>query len=156
MRYDDGVRLGQLGFTGGTTNSTIGAVHPINATLQELSWLLSDAPTGGGPHATVQLYLLGLTEDGTPDGTNVLYTASVANVDGVWNTHVLPTPIEAPDGFYLAAAYNGFVGVGTDDGVDAPYEYVPGSHFYSLIILVELLPLLSQVSLLTVCLELMV
>jgi hypothetical protein len=131
FRYDDGVRVAQLGSGGGTLNTVLGSAHAVDATLQELSWMLSDAPTGGGPHATIQLYILGLNEDGTPDGSNVLYTESVTNVDGVWNTHVLPAPIEATGGFFIGAAYNGFLGIGTDDGVGEPYEFVPGTQFFT-------------------------
>ncbi|MBU1368337.1 MAG: carboxypeptidase regulatory-like domain-containing protein [Bacteroidetes bacterium] len=131
FRYDDGVRVAQLGSGTGTLNTVLGSAHAVDATLQELSWMLSDAPTGGGPHATIQLYILGLNEDGTPDGSNVLYTESVTNVDGVWNTHVLPAPIEATGGFFIGAAYNGFLGIGTDDGVGEPYEFVPGTQFFT-------------------------
>ena len=130
-RYDDGVRLGQLGFGGGTTNSVLGAAHFADTEIREVSWLLSDAPTGGGPHATVTLYILGMF--GTvPNNNDVLWTATVSNVDGQWNTYELPTPVQSSGGgFFLGVAYNGFVGLGTDDGVGAPYDYVPGSHFYS-------------------------
>ncbi|MCK9452912.1 MAG: carboxypeptidase regulatory-like domain-containing protein, partial [Bacteroidales bacterium] len=131
FRYDDGVRVAQLGSGGGDLNTVLGAAHPVNATLQELSWLLSDAVDAGGPHATIKLYVMGLKADGTPDGGNVLYSATVSNVDGVWNTHVLPAPVEAPGGFFIGAAYNGFLGIGTDDGLDDPYAFVPGTQFFT-------------------------
>jgi hypothetical protein len=130
FRYDDGVRTAQLGFQGGTINSVLGAKHSVNATLTEMSWLLSDEPDAGGPHATVQIYVFGLTGAGLPDGTNVLYTASVSNTDGIWNTHTFPNPVDAPTGFFLGVAYNGFVGLGTDDGIGAPWQFIPNTHYF--------------------------
>lgn len=131
FRYDDGVRTGQLGFQSGTLNGVLGAAHPQAATLDQMSWLLSDDPDGGGPHATVQLYVLGLTAAGMPNGTDVLYSGSVTNTDGTWNTFTFPQPISAPNGFFLGVAYNGFVGLGIDDGTGAPYVYQPNTHYYS-------------------------
>lgn len=131
FRYDDGVRSGQIGFQSGTTNGIAGAAHLQAATLTEMSWLLSDAPDGGGPHATVKLYVLGLKADGTPNSNALLYSAEVTNTDGQWNTYSFPEAIEAPNGFFLGVAYNGFVGLGTDDGVGAPYIYQNNTHFYA-------------------------
>jgi len=130
FRYDDGTRLAQLGSSTGTINTVLGNKHDAATELAEMSWLLSDDATGGGPHATVQIYVFGLTSAGLPDGNNVLYTASVSNTDGVWNTHTFPQPIEAADGFFLGVGYNGFVGIGTDDGVGAPYEFQPNTHYF--------------------------
>ena len=129
-RYDDGTRLAQLGSSTGTINTVLGNKHDASAELTEMSWLLSDDATGGGPHATVQIYVMGLTSTGIPDGTNVLYTASVSNTDGQWNTHTFPSTIVADGGFFLGVGYNGFVGIGTDDGVGAPYEFQPNTHYF--------------------------
>ena len=131
FRYDDGVRSGQIGFQSGTTNGIAGAAHLQAATITEMSWLLSDAPDGGGPHATLKLYVLGLKADGTPNSNALLYSAEVTNTDGQWNTYSFPQAIEAPNGFFLGVAYNGFVGLGTDDGVGAPYIYQNNTHFYA-------------------------
>ncbi len=131
FRYDDGVRTGQLGFQTGTINGVLGAAHLQAATLEQMSWLLSDEPNGGGPHATVQLYVLGLTSAGMPNGSNVLFSGSATNTDGVWNTFTFAQPIEAPGGFFLGVAYDGFVGLGIDDGIGAPYVYQANTHYFS-------------------------
>jgi hypothetical protein len=52
FRYDDGTSTGQLGFTGGTINSVLGALHPESAELLEMSWLLT---AEGGPHPTFKV-----------------------------------------------------------------------------------------------------
>jgi hypothetical protein len=130
FRYDDGVRLAQLGSTSGTLNTVLGSKHTSSAVLSEMSWLLSDDATGGGPHATIKIYVFGLTGAGIPDGNNVLYSATVSNTDGVWNTHTFPTPVTASGGFFLGVAYAGFVGLGTDDGVGDPYVFQPNTHYF--------------------------
>ena len=128
FRYDDGTATGQLGFQGGTITSVLGAVHRVSSTLTEMSWYTT---MEGGPHGTIQIYVMGLTSAGLPNGSNVLYTASVSNVDEQWNTHTFPTPVEAEGGFYLAIGFNGFAGLGTDDGVGDPYVFVNNTHYYS-------------------------
>ena len=130
FRYDDNVRTGQLGFQSGTINGVLGAAHDTPAVLTEMSWLLSDAPDGGGPHETIQLYIFGLKADGTPNSADLLYTASVGNTDGIWNVHELPAPINTPDGFFLGVAYEGFAGLGTDDGIGDPYIYQNNTHYF--------------------------
>lgn len=130
-RYDDNVRTGQLGFQSGTINGVVGAAHNNPAEISEMSWLLSDAPDGGGPHETVQIYVLGLKADGSPNSNDLLYTESVTNTDGVWNVHQFPATIQAPSGFFLGVAYEGFVGLGVDDGVGAPWVYQNNTHFFS-------------------------
>jgi hypothetical protein len=128
FRYDDGTATGQLGFNGGTINSVLGAKHMETAELTEMSWYLT---AEGGPHPTVQIYVFGLTSAGLPDGNNVLYTASVSNVDLTWNTHTFPETIMADGGFFLAVAFNGFVGLGTDDGIGEPWVFQNNTHYYS-------------------------
>jgi hypothetical protein len=98
------------------------------AELTEMSWYLT---AEGGPHPTVQIYVLGLTSAGLPDGNNVLYTASVTNSDLTWNTHTFPETIMADGGFFLGVAFNGFVGLGTDDGIGEPWVFQNNTHYYS-------------------------
>ena len=131
FRYDDGTRVGNLGFTSGTINGVVGAKHSTSAKLTEMSWLLSDDVNGGGPHATVQIYVFGLTAGGLPNSNDMLYTAMVDNTDGIWNTHILDVPVQAAGGFFIGVGYEGFVGLGTDDGLTAPYLYEPGTHYFS-------------------------
>ncbi|MBK9290164.1 MAG: DUF4623 domain-containing protein [Bacteroidetes bacterium] len=128
FRYDDGVSTGQLGFQSGTTNGVIGAKHPQSATLSELSWYLTSE---GGPHASIVIRVFGLDAQGMPNSANVLYEATVTNVDNQWNTHTLPQPIVAQGGFFIGVAYNGFVGIATDDGVGEPWVFQDGTHYYN-------------------------
>jgi hypothetical protein len=127
FRYDDGVSTGQLGSSGGTLNTVLGAKHTSSAELTEMSWYTT---AEGGPHTTIQIYVFGLTSAGLPDGNNVLYTASVTNTDATWNTHTFPTPITADGGFLIGIGYNGFAAIGTDDGVGAPYVFQNNTHYF--------------------------
>ena len=127
FRYDDGVATGQLGFTGGTTSSVLGAKHNTSAEITEVSWYLTSE---GGPHSTVQIYIFGLDGSGLPNGSNVLYTASVSNTDDTWNTYTLPAPVAATGGFFLGVGYNGFAALGTDDGAGAPWVFQNNTHYF--------------------------
>ena len=127
FRYDSGVQDGQLGFQGGTANGVMGSVHRRNAIVNEISWFTT---TEAGPHTTVNVFILALNASGMPTG-NVLYSAmNVPNTDGQWTTHVLPTPVEAPNGFMLAMSYVGFLALATDIP-NAQYPFVNNTHFYS-------------------------
>ncbi|TVR41281.1 MAG: DUF4397 domain-containing protein, partial [Bacteroidia bacterium] len=126
FRYDDGVVDAQLGFQG-TWNSVMGAAHFYNAVLHEMTWQLTEE---GGPHNTVKVWVLGLTPEGLPDRNNVLYTAeNVPNTDNQWNTYEFTSPVDAPEGFFIGLSYNGFLGLAVDDGVGAPWDFVPGTQF---------------------------
>ena len=128
FRYDDGTVVAELGFTDGIITSVLGAKHTTSTKLTELSWFTTKE---GGPHNTIQVYVFGLTSAGMPDGNNILYTAAVSNTDDTWNTHNLPNPLNAEDGFYIAIGFEGFVGLGIDDGVDEPYKFQLNTHYFS-------------------------
>jgi len=129
FRYDDGVQDGQLGFQGGTNNGVMGSVHRNDAEVHEVHWFTTNE---GGPHATVNLFIFGLNAQGLPNGSDVLFQQmSIPNVDMQWNEFVLPDPVSAPNGFMLAMSYTGFLGLGTDDGIGAPWEFQPNTHYFS-------------------------
>lgn len=130
FRYDDGVVHSSFGFGVGTLNSVIGAVHNRNATLEEITWQLTDE---GGPHHTVKIWVLGLNPAGHPDKDNIIYTAeNVPNTDNVWSSYELAEPLELPNGFFIGISYAGNLGLATDDGVGEPYPFIPGTHFATL------------------------
>ena len=128
FRYDDGISTGQLGFTSGTSNSVLGSVHAVGAELIEMSWYLT---AENGPHDLVTLYVMGLDANGLPDENNVLFTTDVSNTDEIWNTYTFANTITADGGFFIGVAYEGFVALGTDDGIGSPYEYASNTHYYS-------------------------
>lgn len=126
FRHDDGVAIAALGANNGTLNSILGSAHRVNAELTEMSWFLTDM---GGPHAFVKVWVFGLDANGNPDRNNLLYSQeNVPNVDLQWSTYVFPTPIHAPNGFYLGVSYEGFIGLGRDAGTGA-WPFQPNTHF---------------------------
>lgn len=125
FRYDDGTAVGQLGFNN-TDNSILGCVWNNKAQLSEISWYLTD----NAAHETVNIYILGLQADGSPDMGQILYTkADVANTSAEWNTITLETPVLSENGFFVGINTTGFVSLGVDDGIDEPYVNQPGTMY---------------------------
>lgn len=129
FRYDDGTAVGQLGAGSGTTTTVLGAAHRHSATINSVSWMLT---AEGGPHATVDVYVIGMT-DGTPDNTQILFHGvDIPNTDAEWNNLVLTTPAEAPNGFLIGVAYNGFLALGMDDGLGEDYPFTNNTQYASM------------------------
>ncbi|MDD2550166.1 MAG: carboxypeptidase regulatory-like domain-containing protein, partial [Bacteroidales bacterium] len=127
FRYDDGTADGQLGFQNGTVDNVLGAVHRHNAQLNSVSWYLTSE---GGPHATVKVWILGLTEAGIPDASNVLFSQDgIENTDMEWNTFELPETVQAPNGFFIGVGSAGFLGLATDTGIDTEWPFQPNSNY---------------------------
>jgi len=126
FRYDDDVITGQLGF-GANDNAILGASHPVNGVLNSVSWYLTSNET----HTEAKIFVFGLDETGTPDVNQLLFESDMLpNVDDSWNDYELPAPIVAENGFYIGVSTPGiFTALGTDDGVDAPWEFVPGTQW---------------------------
>jgi len=98
--------------------------------VEEVSWFVTSE---GGPHNTVTVAVLGLDGQGVPDLNQVYYlNENAPNTDDSWTTLTLPEPVEAPNGFYVGLLYPGFLGIGMDDGIVAPYEFIPGTHWLAM------------------------
>ncbi len=126
FRYDDGTITGQLGYGSGGDDVRLGACHYHDARIEEVTWYLTGE---GGPHTAVDIYIYGLDGTGMPDSGDELFSQTgVANTDLEWNLLELPSPVDAPNGFFIAVNYPaGFCGIGTDDGTGDPYPYIPGT-----------------------------
>jgi len=130
FRYDDGEVAGQLGFSNTPPNAVFGAAHNHNAVIEEVHWYLTSA---FGAHSNVKLILLGLDDSGTPDPEQLLLiTGIIPNTDDQWNIYVLDEAISAPGGFLVGVITpNLYTGIGLDDGIDPPWEFVPGTQLAS-------------------------
>jgi len=124
FRYDDGIATGQLGF-GANPSSVLGGVHPYNAVINEVTWLL----TSNAAHTEAVIYIFALDGAGVPDTAQLLHESTPQpNIDDAWNTYTLATPINAPNGFFVGICTPDiFTALGTDDGVGAPYEFQAGT-----------------------------
>lgn len=125
FRYDDGDAVFQVGFSQIYPNSSFGVVFLNNASINEVKWQLSNEY---GAHSQVKILILGLSNENLPDSDNLLYLSDmIPNNDNRWNTYVLSETINAPNGFYVGVITpNLYTGVALDDGLDAPWEYIPG------------------------------
>ncbi|MCD4817415.1 MAG: choice-of-anchor J domain-containing protein [Candidatus Cloacimonetes bacterium] len=126
FRYDDGIVTGQLGF-GANPSAILGAAHPRNAIVNEVTWLL----TSEAAHNEAIIYIFGLDGSGIPDTGQLLHeSAPQPNVDDAWNNYVLPEAIEAPNGFFIGICTPEiFTAIGIDDGVDEPYVFQEGTQW---------------------------
>ncbi|MEA3288184.1 MAG: choice-of-anchor J domain-containing protein [Candidatus Marinimicrobia bacterium] len=126
FRYDDDVITAQLGF-GANENAILGASHPVNAVLNSVSWYL----TSNEVHTEAKIFIFGLDGAGVPDVNQPLHeSAMLPNVDDSWNDYELPEPVVAENGFFIGVSTPGvFTAIGTDDGVGAPWEFVPGTQW---------------------------
>jgi len=127
FRYDDGFAIDALGAN--NSDAMLGAAHYENSIVEEISWYLTDVSVS---HQTVNIVIMGLSADGSPDNNNILFQQnSVANIDMQWNYYTFPEPIIAENGFYIGLNYDGFLSLAMDNGEGAPYEFIPGTHWVS-------------------------
>lgn len=131
-RIDDGVITTGTGYQNGATNkSTFGVIRREAATVYGAQFYLTNAP--GVSHYSVALRILGLKENGDPDEANVLFENTyVPAKDDQWNEYTLPTPVEAPNGYYLCVAASSWLGIGIDGGGDtAKYPFQAMTNCFS-------------------------
>jgi len=128
FRYDNGVCTSQLGFEQSAPRGVMGSCHRVNATLNNMSWYLTD---NVNPNPTqVNLWVFDLDAQGMPTN-NILYSRLGVNSTKLeWNTFEFPDPVEAPNGFFIALSHpNTFLSLGTTIP-DVEYPFPPQTHFY--------------------------
>lgn len=131
FRYDDGTIVNGTGFGEGTENGLFGSVHRVPAILNSMSWFTLGAITQGGPHQSVNIYVLDLNAAGNPTPNVLFKQMNVANVDDQWTTFEFQSPVECPNGFMIAISYTGYVGIGRDAGTSVDWPYVANGSYYS-------------------------
>lgn len=126
FRYDDGVFYNQVyNQTQNNTNFRLGNVFRNIATVNEVSWF--STANQFAPHDYANIHIYGLDLNGNPDNDQLIWeTFNVPNIPNSWNTYILPNQISTPNGFIVCVDFpNGSFEMGMDDGIDAPWEYVP-------------------------------
>ena len=65
--------------------------------------------------------------------SNILYRNTyVPSKDDEWSAYTFPEPVDAPNGFMIAVAYYGFIGLGIDgDGDKERYPFMPNCNCYA-------------------------
>lgn len=133
FRYDSGNMMVNIGFGGGNVYDLelmpLGPAFNYNAEISQVSWFVSDIENET-LHETVALWVLGLDEYGFPDKNQLLYhNPHAPNTDNQWTTYKFPDPIRTPNGFFVGLAYDGFLGIGIDNGVTHPYQFRPMTQY---------------------------
>jgi len=125
FRYDDGNPQNAIGLN--ATRAILGAVHPYSAVIKDVSWYLTDAHT----HTSVKIYIFGVSNNGEPDSNDILYqSGNVSNSNNQWCSYTLPSPITAPEGFFVGISTpNHWTDVAMDNGDDEPYVFQSGTQF---------------------------
>lgn len=129
FRHDSGILASQTGSLAGTKYYVFGAVFRKPALIKSLQWMTS---TYQGPHDSINLFIFDINPDLTPSN-RILYSLHDVKSKGdtVWNYLELPEPVAAPNGYYLAASYEGMVSLGMDSGSDEGWPYIKGINFNS-------------------------
>lgn len=127
FRYDDGTPVSEIGLNG--PRAVVGAAHHYNAVVNQVQWYLTNAHT----HPSVKIYIFGLTYNGTPNGSDLLYESNtLSGTSNQWRTYTLPSPVYAPNGFFVGiCAPNHWTDLATDNGTGEPWEFQPGTQFAS-------------------------
>ncbi|MDP8322859.1 MAG: carboxypeptidase regulatory-like domain-containing protein [Candidatus Stygibacter australis] len=125
FRYDDGNVHDEIGIN--APRAVIGAVHEYYAIVNQVKWFLTNAHT----HPTVKIKIFGITSNGMPNSDNILYESGlIPNVNNQWRTYTLPTPVSAPNGFFVGISTpNRWTDLGMDDGDGEPWVFQPGTQF---------------------------
>ncbi|MDP8220717.1 MAG: carboxypeptidase regulatory-like domain-containing protein, partial [Candidatus Stygibacter frigidus] len=125
FRYDDGNQDGEIGLN--AARAVIGAVHEYNAVIDQVKWYLTSTHT----HPRVKIKIFGITSTGMPNSNNILYESGlITNVNNQWRTYNLPTPVSAPNGFFVGISTpNNWTDLGMDDGNGEPWVFQPGTQF---------------------------
>ncbi len=125
FRKDDGKVSGQFGVNTASGRAVLGTVYRTPAMVKDISWYTTRE---GGPHHVVSVFVFDLDASGEPTNT-VLYKAeNIDNVDDKWNTHALPEPVKAPNGFMIAVNYSGYLALALDSGESVEYPFENRTH----------------------------
>ncbi|MFA8450894.1 MAG: choice-of-anchor J domain-containing protein [Bacteroidales bacterium] len=129
FRHDDGQVRHHSGYFE-KPNGLAGAAYKVKAYLKEVEFYLQKS---GFVHSEARVYIFGLDEDGKPNREDLLYQSPFFSCkDDVWTKHILPNPVYAPNGFYLAVNTGTIPqNLGADDGVGDPYPLKAKTMFMS-------------------------
>lgn len=130
FRHDNGVFESQLGSLAGNEKTVNGAVFREPAVLKSISWVTTSYQ---GPHNKINLWIFDVTSDFKPTNKILFNAMNVATKgDEVWNSYELPSPVEAPNGYFLGVSYSdGMSSLATDSGTDPDYPFVPYTNYAS-------------------------
>lgn len=128
LRTENGEPGANLGIENAVKRTVLGTVYRTPVALKYIRWYVTAA---GGPHYFIDLYIFALDDNGEPTN-NILYSSyDVRSYDDQWTEYELPETVYAPNGCVIALAYEGYLGIGTDDGKDLEYPFAERTHVFS-------------------------
>ena len=129
FRHDSGIFDSQTGVLTGHRWYVFGAVFREPAVLHSIDWITTSYQ---GPHNKINLFIFDIDENERPTNRILWNKDDIETLgDEVWNHIELPSPVEAPNGYYLAASCDGMVSLAMDTGTHPDWPYVPHINFNS-------------------------
>jgi hypothetical protein len=133
FRYDNGTCVGDMGFSDYYGNvyprGVTGAAHNVPATLDRMSWFLTEAVDDRA--TTVNVYVFALNEEGLPTTDTLFHQSDVPSTKLEWNTFEFPEPVEALNGFYIALGHStAYLAIGVANP-DENWPFHNGTQFFS-------------------------
>lgn len=123
QRIDDGTLTTAVGIGDATKNSMFGVVKREPATITGVQFFIMG--TSSITHYSVRLNIFDLDAEGNPTQNLLYQNTYVPCADDQWNSYTLPAPVDAPNGYYMALSYDGYMLVGIDgDGDAEQYPFV--------------------------------
>lgn len=125
--HDNGKPAQYLGWSHGHSKTAIFTTCYRKMNVKEIRWYLTDSE---GAHANINLMIFGLTADGRPDNTRILWSKKgVPFTDNAWNSYILEQPVET-ENFAIAISGDGYLGLGATES-DSEHLFGTGMHFFS-------------------------
>lgn len=116
LKYDNGEPSEPLGFSNGRDDANIlGSIFREPMTIHQVKWFTMEY-TGKCPY--VNIFILGLDENGEPTGETLFTKEQVPTIDGTWSSYTLEEPLFCPNGFMIALSGNGNISLAKDSNPD--------------------------------------
>lgn len=129
-RIDDGTLTTSVGISNASSNTMFGVVKREPASVSGVNFYIDG--TSSVTHYSVVLNIFNLDENGNPTDSLLYRNTYIPVTDGQWNSYTLPAPVDAPNGYYLALSYSGYLLVGIDGAGDSSkYPFVEGVNCFT-------------------------
>lgn len=130
QRIDDGTMTTSVGIANATSNTMFGVVKREPGSVSGVQFFIDG--TASVTHYSVKLNIFNLDENGNPTDSLLYQNTYVPATDGKWNSYTLPAPVDAPNGYYMALSYDGYLLVGIDGAGDSErYPFVEGVNCFT-------------------------
>ncbi|MDE7412581.1 MAG: carboxypeptidase regulatory-like domain-containing protein [Muribaculaceae bacterium] len=127
FKHDNGDPETYLGWPHGHAGTAVFSVYHQKMDVKKIRFYLSDC---SGPHANINVFLVGLNSEGFPDASKMYYMAqNIPFIDNAWTTHVLDHTVSL-ENFAVGISGAGYMGLGASAS-DADHPFEPLMHFWA-------------------------